>query len=84
MVRSTRDDADLWCLGFMNGGLSMKTSIVIGGYQMEDNLYSSILNQPDLDSPPLFCSREPLVTDDPWNKHCVLFCDYFESLTIRL
>lgn len=38
MVRTTRDDADLWCLGIMNGGLSMKTSIVIEGYQMEDNL----------------------------------------------
>ena len=38
MVRTTRDDADLWCLGIMNGGLSMKTLIVIGGYQMEDNL----------------------------------------------
>ena len=37
MVRTTRDDADLWCLEFMNGGLSMKTSIVIKGYQMEDN-----------------------------------------------
>ena len=36
MVRTTRDDADL-CLGIMNGGLSMKTSIVIKGYQMEDN-----------------------------------------------
>lgn len=38
IVRTTRDDADLWCLGIMNGGLSTKTSIVIGGYQMEDNL----------------------------------------------
>ena len=38
MVRTTGDDADLWCLGIMNGGLSMKTSIMIGGYQMEDNL----------------------------------------------
>ncbi|KAM7462680.1 hypothetical protein LguiA_030801 [Lonicera macranthoides] len=29
---------EVMCLGFLDGGLSSKTSIVIGGYQMEDNL----------------------------------------------
>ncbi|GAB2265564.1 hypothetical protein Dimus_000607 [Dionaea muscipula] len=27
-----------WCLGFMDGGLSPRASIVVGGFQMEDNL----------------------------------------------
>ncbi|KAL3626099.1 GLC7-interacting protein 2 [Castilleja foliolosa] len=26
------------CLGFLDGGLSPRTAIVIGGYQLEDNL----------------------------------------------
>lgn len=29
---------DVKCLGFMNGGKNPRTSIVIGGYQLEDNL----------------------------------------------
>ncbi|KAF8394448.1 hypothetical protein HHK36_020656 [Tetracentron sinense] len=29
---------DVLCLGFIDGGLSPRTSIVIGGYQLEDNL----------------------------------------------
>ncbi|KAF8394183.1 hypothetical protein HHK36_020390 [Tetracentron sinense] len=29
---------DALCLGFVDGGLSPRTSIVIGGYQLEDNL----------------------------------------------
>ncbi|CAK9173669.1 unnamed protein product [Ilex paraguariensis] len=29
---------EVMCLGFLDGGLSPKTSIVIGGYQLEDNL----------------------------------------------
>ncbi|KAM7462691.1 hypothetical protein LguiA_030812 [Lonicera macranthoides] len=29
---------EVMCLGFLDGGLGSKTSIVIGGYQLEDNL----------------------------------------------
>ncbi|KAG8389366.1 hypothetical protein BUALT_Bualt02G0221800 [Buddleja alternifolia] len=29
---------DKWCLGFVDGGLNPRTSIVIGGHQLEDNL----------------------------------------------
>ncbi|XP_057964463.1 LOW QUALITY PROTEIN: probable aspartic proteinase GIP1 [Malania oleifera] len=29
---------DVWCLGFVDGGVNARTSIVIGGHQMEDNL----------------------------------------------
>ncbi|KAL3827924.1 hypothetical protein ACJIZ3_016726 [Penstemon smallii] len=39
MVRVFREGTDhLWCLGFLDGGLKPRTSIVIGGHQMEDNL----------------------------------------------
>ncbi|KAF7121339.1 hypothetical protein RHSIM_Rhsim13G0023800 [Rhododendron simsii] len=38
MVRIARDDADMWCLGFVDGGANPRASIVIGGNQMEDNL----------------------------------------------
>ncbi|KAL0437497.1 UNVERIFIED_CONTAM: putative aspartic proteinase GIP2 [Sesamum radiatum] len=38
MVRIKNDDADAWCLGFVDGGADPKTSIVIGGHQLEDNL----------------------------------------------
>ncbi len=38
MVRIARDDADVWCLGFVDGGANARTSVVIGGHQMEDNL----------------------------------------------
>jgi hypothetical protein len=38
MVRISRDDADVWCLGFVDGGANARTSVVIGGHQMEDNL----------------------------------------------
>ncbi|KHN18889.1 Basic 7S globulin [Glycine soja] len=34
---SVSDDKVL-CLGFVNGGENPRTSIVIGGYQLEDNL----------------------------------------------
>ncbi|KAJ6430628.1 hypothetical protein OIU84_021923 [Salix udensis] len=30
--------SDVLCLGFVDGGLNPRTSIVIGGYQLEDNL----------------------------------------------
>ena len=36
---------DLWCLGFVDGGAHRRTSVVIGGHQLEDNLV-----QFDLDS----------------------------------
>lgn len=38
MVRIERDGVDAWCLGFLDGGVNARTSIVIGGHQMEDNL----------------------------------------------
>ena len=38
MVRIERSDADVWCLGFVDGGSHARTSIVIGGHQLEDNL----------------------------------------------
>ncbi|CAI9785659.1 unnamed protein product [Fraxinus pennsylvanica] len=38
MVRITTKDVDAWCLGVVEGGSSSKTSIVIGGHQIEDNL----------------------------------------------
>ncbi|KAE8676732.1 putative ATP binding protein [Hibiscus syriacus] len=31
-------NSDVLCLGFVNGGANPQTSIVIGGYQLEDNL----------------------------------------------
>ncbi|KAB5545408.1 hypothetical protein DKX38_013520 [Salix brachista] len=30
--------SDVLCLGFVDGGLEPRTSIVIGGYQLENNL----------------------------------------------
>jgi hypothetical protein len=30
--------SDVMCLGFVDGGLNPRTSIVIGGYQLENNL----------------------------------------------
>ncbi|KDP21481.1 hypothetical protein JCGZ_21952 [Jatropha curcas] len=38
MVMIERDGVDLWCLGFVDGGVNARASIVIGGHQMEDNL----------------------------------------------
>ncbi|KAI3800997.1 hypothetical protein L1987_29097 [Smallanthus sonchifolius] len=38
MVRIAGDDGDVWCLGFVDGGEKPRTSVVIGGHQMEDNL----------------------------------------------
>ncbi|KAL0458086.1 UNVERIFIED_CONTAM: putative aspartic proteinase GIP2 [Sesamum latifolium] len=38
MMRIKNEDADAWCLGFVDGGDAPKTSIVIGGHQLEDNL----------------------------------------------
>ncbi|WCJ21511.1 Eukaryotic aspartyl protease family protein [Euphorbia peplus] len=32
------ESRDVWCLGFVDGGINMRTPIVIGGRQMEDNL----------------------------------------------
>ncbi|MCL7034335.1 hypothetical protein MKW94_002609 [Papaver nudicaule] len=29
---------DVLCLGFVDGGVNPRTSIVLGGYQLEDNL----------------------------------------------
>ncbi|XP_061358146.1 probable aspartic proteinase GIP1 [Gastrolobium bilobum] len=37
-VRNKRKGVDLWCLGFVDGGVNKKTPIVIGGKQLEDNL----------------------------------------------
>ncbi|KAL1369116.1 hypothetical protein HN51_023238 [Arachis hypogaea] len=38
MVRVKNKKVDLWCLGFMDGGVKEKTSIVMGGKQLEENL----------------------------------------------
>jgi hypothetical protein len=45
MVRITKKTVDLWCLGFMDAGVNPMVSnwiggpsIVIGGYQLEDNM----------------------------------------------
>ncbi|KAJ4846960.1 hypothetical protein Tsubulata_045995 [Turnera subulata] len=38
MVRVTTKNADVWCLGFLDGGVNQRQAIVIGGYQIEDNL----------------------------------------------
>ncbi|KAI5680305.1 hypothetical protein M9H77_01532 [Catharanthus roseus] len=38
MVRLKRNGQDVLCLGFVDGGSDPRTSIVIGGYQIEDNL----------------------------------------------
>ncbi|OMP05044.1 Peptidase A1 [Corchorus olitorius] len=32
------DGGEVWCLGFVDGGVNPRTSVVIGGHQMEDNL----------------------------------------------
>ncbi|KAJ8547511.1 hypothetical protein K7X08_011097 [Anisodus acutangulus] len=48
MVRIVRDDVDVWCLGFLDGGIKTRTSIVIGGHQMEDNLIQFDLEQQKL------------------------------------
>uniref|UniRef100_A0A5B6ZLU4 Putative basic 7S globulin-like n=1 Tax=Davidia involucrata TaxID=16924 RepID=A0A5B6ZLU4_DAVIN len=56
MVRIARKDADVWCLGFADGGANPRASIVIGGHQMEDNLL-----QFDLESKRLGFSSSVLV-----------------------
>ena len=38
MARVESKGVDVWCLGVIDGGDNPRTSIVIGGYQMEDNL----------------------------------------------
>ncbi|KAG8370715.1 hypothetical protein BUALT_Bualt13G0012100 [Buddleja alternifolia] len=38
MVRIRSENVDGWCLGFVDGGLEPKSSIVIGAHQFEDNL----------------------------------------------
>lgn len=38
MVRIYRDGVDVWCLGFLDGGAHPKTSTVMEGHKMEDNL----------------------------------------------
>ncbi|XP_076900005.1 putative aspartic proteinase GIP1 [Bidens hawaiensis] len=38
MVSVAREEGDLWCLGFVDGGETPRSSVVIGGHQLEDNL----------------------------------------------
>ncbi|KOM38918.1 hypothetical protein LR48_Vigan03g230000, partial [Vigna angularis] len=45
MVRIEKGGVDVWCLGFVDGGIRRRTAVVIGGHQMEDNVV-----QFDLDS----------------------------------
>ncbi|KAL3849848.1 hypothetical protein ACJIZ3_011730 [Penstemon smallii] len=58
MVRVYKDNIDVWCLGFLDGGSKPRASIVIGGHQMEDNLL-----QFDLKSKRLGFSSSILVHD---------------------
>lgn len=58
MVRIFRDGVDVWCLGFLDGGAHPKSSIVIGGHQIEDNLL-----QFDLESKRLGFTSSVLVHD---------------------
>ncbi|KAM7256775.1 hypothetical protein ACFE04_012516 [Oxalis oulophora] len=46
---------DVACLGFVDGGLNPRTSIVIGGYQLEDNLlqFDLVASRLGFSSPPL-------------------------------
>ncbi|KAG5587080.1 hypothetical protein H5410_047514 [Solanum commersonii] len=48
MVRIVRNDVDVWCLGFLDGGIKTETSIIIGGHQMENNLLQFDLEQEKL------------------------------------
>ncbi|XP_016471218.2 putative aspartic proteinase GIP1 [Nicotiana tabacum] len=45
MVRVKAQNVDVWCLGFVDGGPEPRTSIVIGGHQIEDNLLQFDLAQ---------------------------------------
>ncbi|GLT76664.1 hypothetical protein SLA2020_483130 [Shorea laevis] len=38
MVWYSKGEVNAWCLGFLDGGVGMRASVVIGGHQMEDNL----------------------------------------------
>lgn len=64
MVRIFRNDVDVWCLGFVDGGSKPRASIVIGGHQMQDNLL-----QFDLGSKKLGFSSSLLV----YNTMCANF-----------
>lgn len=33
------EDKDLWCLGFVDRSENPRSTVVIGGHQMEDNQY---------------------------------------------
>ncbi|XWS76430.1 hypothetical protein CRYUN_Cryun01aG0175500 [Craigia yunnanensis] len=58
MVKLAADGGDIWCLGFVDGGINPRTSVVIGGHQMEDNLL-----QFDLDSNRLGFTSSVLLKD---------------------
>ncbi|KAL3626104.1 hypothetical protein CASFOL_029653 [Castilleja foliolosa] len=45
MVRIKSNGVDAWCLGFVDGGIKPRTSIVIGGHQIEDNLLQFVLEK---------------------------------------
>ncbi|KAI7739504.1 hypothetical protein M8C21_009551 [Ambrosia artemisiifolia] len=38
VAREDEEGGDVWCLGFVDGGEKPRSSVVIGGHQMEDNL----------------------------------------------
>lgn len=38
MVRIAKGAVDVWCLAFVDGGTKTRTTVVIGGHQMVDNL----------------------------------------------
>lgn len=56
MVRIASEGVDVWCLAFVDAGANPQSSIVIGGYQMVDNLL-----QFDLESNRLGFSSSVLV-----------------------
>ncbi|KAL2323564.1 hypothetical protein Fmac_027943 [Flemingia macrophylla] len=37
-IKNNKRGVDLWCLAFVDAGVKMKTPVVIGGKQLEDNL----------------------------------------------
>ncbi|KAI3773088.1 hypothetical protein L6452_04286 [Arctium lappa] len=73
MVKVAAEGGDRWCLGFVNGGDDPRTSVVIGGHQMEDNLL-----QFDLVSERLGFSSSVLVH----NTNCASF-NFSEDPTLR-
>ncbi|KAK4441690.1 putative aspartic proteinase GIP2 [Sesamum alatum] len=67
----TKNKVDAWCLGFVDGGDAPRTSIIIGGRQLEDNLL-----QFDLERGRLGFSSSLLVRDSTT-------CSNFDKSTVN-